>query len=441
MNLRVEEIIEAAGAKVIKALDSSIMLDISTDSRKVNDKNLYLPLKGEKFDGADFIDSALNNGARGYFCSDEKLADKNADYIFLVEDTKTAYLKIANFYKRKVNPVTIAITGSSGKTTTKEMMYSVISEKFKTHKSPLNYNNEIGLCQTLLSMPEDTEVLIVEMGMRGLLEIYVLSECAEPDIAVITNIGSAHIGRLGNLKNIARAKLEIVSHLHPEGLLIANDNILIKKNNHYEGVVRYFGLKSKHLNIIELNSGSSVFEYKGQKYVLNIDGEHNIEDSLAVIEAASKLGISPHVIARGLEKFKQIEKRWEFEKVKGFNIINDSYNANPESVRAAVKTFLKSCDSPKGLVLGDMGELGINEEKYHREIGTYLRQFDFDFLVTVGKLAKTMRVWGKLKNYNFDNNKEAAHYIAENIPEGSNILFKASRSMKLEEIIEELKTI
>lgn len=439
MNFTVDEIIEATDAELIRgAAGEHNRLIISTDSRNVSSNEIYLPLKGERFDGEDFISSAVSNGAIGYFVSNKSKIEQNSKLVFLVEDTKIAYLKLARFYKREINPITIAITGSSGKTTTKEMMHSVASEAFKTHKSILNHNNEIGLCQTLLSMPEDTQILIVEMGMRALGEIELLSEYSEPDIAIIANVGSAHIGRLGSLDNIARAKCEIVSHLNKEGILFAHDNELIKKNNQFEGKTCYFSLLSKDLSNIKLSNSGSTFDYKGQSYKLNTEGEYNIQNAIAVIEAGLKLGINADVIASGLLKYQPIEKRWELNNVCGFNIINDSYNANPESVKAAAKTFLECSEGKKILVLGDMGELGEHEVFYHKEIGRFLEGYNFDGLITIGTLASYIEPANAPFTKKINSCKEAAAYIKESIEEGANIFLKASRSMKFEEIIEEL---
>lgn len=439
MNLTVEEIIRATDANVFGNVDVSLTLDISTDSRNVKKGQIYLPLKGEKFDGHDFISNALENGANGYFTQNEPLQDKG--FALQVEDTKEAYLKIARFYKRKINPITIAITGSSGKTTTKEMMFHIASEKFKTHKSILNHNNEVGLCQTLTSMEPDVQVLIVEMGMRGPGEIELLSEFAEPDIAILTNVGPAHIGRLGSLSNIAAAKLEITKYLHREGTFTAHDDKIIKKFNNFEGKTLYFGLNDKNLKIVELKPTGSSFEYKNQLYKVNLEGEHNIQNALGAIEAGLKLGMSSETIAKGLEKFKPIEKRWEIEEINGLKIINDSYNANPDSVKAALKTFLNLYETPKIIVLGDMGELGDDEKKYHAEIGGFLNNYEYDCLITVGELARSIKPRNKTKSKHFESNEGAAQYIAKNVKKGSNILLKASRSMKFEEIIEELKKI
>ncbi|MDD3238453.1 MAG: UDP-N-acetylmuramoyl-tripeptide--D-alanyl-D-alanine ligase [Candidatus Gastranaerophilales bacterium] len=441
MKLTVEELVKATNAELIKAEDLLSEFSISTDSRTVKKGQIYLPLKGEKFDGAQYIASSLERGASGYFTSDPSLCHEEATCIFLVEDTKIAYLQIARFIRRKYNPITIAITGSSGKTTTKEMMASVASVAFKTHKSILNHNNEIGLCQTILSMPKDTNVLIVEMGMRGLGEIELLSKYAEPDISIIANVGSAHVGRLGSLNNIALAKCEITSHQHKEGTLFAHDDKLIKKNNKYEGETSYFSLDDSALKILELNSTNSVFEYKNQIYKLNIEGEHNIQNALPVINAGLKLGIKPEDITKGLAEFKQIEKRWEMENISGYNVLNDSYNANPDSMAAAIRTFTKSYASPKILVLGDMGELGKDEKKYHNELGHIIATMDYDCLLTFGSLAKFIKPKNMRVRQHFETKNEIVSYIKDNIPKGANILLKASRSMKFEDIIEELKNI
>lgn len=223
MKFNEKEIQTACGAEVLKGLGCEDKFVISTDTRTIKEGEIYLPLKGETFDGEKFIEQALEKGAAGYFTTSGEVFE-NSKVVFKVENTLTAYLRLARYLRRKINPKTVAITGSSGKTTTKEMVYSVLSQKFKTHKTFSNHNNEIGLCQTVLGMPDDTEALIVEMGMRGLGEIELLSKFAEPDFAIITNAGSAHIGRLGSLDNIAKAKSEIVSHLNPDGALIANEN-------------------------------------------------------------------------------------------------------------------------------------------------------------------------------------------------------------------------
>ncbi|CDC20036.1 uDP-N-acetylmuramoyl-tripeptide--D-alanyl-D-alanine ligase [Clostridium sp. CAG:306] len=444
MKFTYDEIVKATGATVLQCASTAGNLTVSTDSRNINDGNFYIPLKGEKFDGHDFIKDAVDKGVRGYFTSDKTLIFPKAKFILYVEDTLIAYLKLALYYKEKINPVTIAITGSSGKTTTKEMMASVMSKGYKIHKSPLNHNNEVGLCQTLLSMPADTEVLILEMGMRGLGEIELLSQYSKPDIAVIANTGTAHIGRLGSVKNIAKAKCEISKYLHEEGLLIAHDTELIRKTNTYQGQTIYVGLDSPELKNVKLHPASSEFDYKNHHYKLNVEGEHNIQNSLFVINAALKLGLNPEKIAAGLENYKPIEKRWQLSHIAGYTVVDDSYNSNPDSLRAAIDTFLSTQDKhgpERWLVLGDMKELGKGERNYHKEIGEFIDKYVNVKLITVGTLARYIAQNSKHISKSFPNNKGVAAFIKSHASEGCAILFKASRSMKFEEIIKELEKL
>lgn len=453
MEFSLEEIIKATNAKVVKnTTDAKTTFTFSTDTRTIKNGEIYLPLKGANFNGEDFIDKALEAGAIGFFISLKGCEEKSTHYSLLtphlilqVEDTLTAYLQLANFYRKKVNPKVVAITGSSGKTTTKEMAYCVASEKFKTHKSELNFNNEIGLCKTILSMPKDTEVLILEMGMRGLGEIELLSKYSEPDIAIIANVGTAHIGRLGSRENIAKAKCEVVKHLKKDGILIAHDDETIKNElihiSHFTFHKHYFSLyDTKFLN---RSIGYSKFEYKNHEYELNIEGDYNVQNALAVIEMGFILGIKPSEINNGLKKYLPLEKRWEIQEIKGFKIINDSYNANPESMKGVVKTVLDIYPPPILFVLGDMGELGEDEVKFHQEIGDFLlaRLKNDINVITVGPLANEITKKLNAKNIfskNFENNLQTSRYILDNVKFGTTIVLKASRSMKLEEIIQEL---
>ena len=316
-------------------------------------------------------------------------------------------------------------------------MYSVFKNAGETVKSILNHNNEIGLCQTLSAIEEKTQYLIIEMGMRGLGEIELLSQYSNPDIAVIVNAGSAHIGRLGSLLNIAIAKFEITKNLKETGVLIAHDNRLIKQINNISDKTIYFSLADKNLEIIEMTQDVCRFNFKNHEYHLNVGGEHNVQNALAVIEAGLFAGLSPELIAKGLSEFAPIEKRWDVQEVKGLKIINDSYNSNPGSVKAALKTFLEYTKGSKVVVLGDMGELGEKEKEYHEELGSFIDNFECDFVLTVGELAKHINPM-RVKVKHFDNKKDLAQFIYVNFDENTNILLKASRFMKFEEIIEEL---
>ena len=435
MKFTVDELRKATDAEIKNGKDGSF--EISTDTRTLKKGDLYLPLKGANFDGENFCDKALEAGAIGCFCTKDNCP---ADFSLKVSDTLTAYLQLANFARKKYNPVIVAITGSSGKTTTKEMVYSVLSEKFRTHKTYSNHNNEIGFCQTVLSMSEDTQVLIVEMGMRGFGEIELICKYAEPDYAIITNAGSAHIGRLGSLDNIAKAKCEITKYL--KQTLIANDNERIKKFANFNGENIFYSISD--VRILEKREGYSKFVYKNREYELNVEGDYNIENSLSAIELGYKLGMSYEEIYKGLGKYHPIEKRWEIQKVNGFDIINDSYNANPESMKASVSTFLELYKNPV-VILGNMGELGENEIEFHKEVGEFIGkkfQGKSGLFITVGNLAKY--IGDELLKYgfkveHFQNNLETSRYILDNLHEDITIFLKASRSMKFEEIIENLK--
>ena len=431
--MKIRELIEATGAKILKQIDEELEVKISTDTRTIGKGDFYLPLKGASFDGEKFIDQAREKGAVGAFSTDEKGT-------FQVDNTLQAYLKLANFRRKKLNPTVVAITGSSGKTTTKELVASVLEEKFKTFKTPLNHNNEIGFCQTIFEAPDDTEILVLEMGMRGLGEIELLSKYSEPDITIISNDGTAHIGRLGSIENIAKAKCEIVKYQRGN-TFIAHDDEIIKNTVEFDGEKIFYSMKD--VKILEKNAHYSKFEYQGNIYELNVGGDYNIENALSAINTGLKLGMSVNEIQAGLKKYKPIEKRWEAVTAGGYKLINDSYNANPESMRAFVDTISELYKNYV-IILGDMGELGEQEELYHRELGRYINKKSLSKsaqVLSVGKLSK--KITDEITNFkteHFGTITEVCAYIKSSVDVESTIFLKASRSMKFEQIIEGLKT-
>ena len=291
--MKIRDLIFVTGAIVSdKSIDMDMEVIISTDTRTIKKGDFYLPLKGASFDGEKFIDQALQKGAVGaFYTNDDNIKNiQNTNVVLIkVGSTLETYLKLANYRRNKLNYKVVAVTGSSGKTTTKELVASVLSEKYKTFKTPLNHNNEIGFCQTIFEAPDDTEVLVLEMGMRGLGEIELLSKYAEPDITIISNVGTAHIGRLGSRENIAKAKCEIVKYQRGN-VFIAHDDELIKKTVEFSGEKIYYSLND--VNILEKSEHYSKFEYKGNIYELNVGGEYNIENALSAINAGMKLGLS-----------------------------------------------------------------------------------------------------------------------------------------------------
>ncbi len=449
MKFQISEILSATGGKLLVENNLTGNFSISTDSRTIHHEEIFLPLTGENFDGHDYIDTALEKGARGYFIDKKhsetfKDNDDSVKFVIEVENTLEAYLKLANFVRRKINPVVVAVTGSSGKTTVKEMIWHVLSKSYKTHKSMLNHNNEVGLCQTMLSMPSDTEILVSEMGMRGKGEIEVLSKYAQPDIAVISNIGTAHIGRLGSIDNIARAKCEITKYLNREGVLIAIDNDILKNHIDWKRKSVYFSDKeNENFKILKSNDLNSEFMYKNHLYKINAAGKHNITNALAAIETALSLGMSPLKISLGLLEFKPAQDRGSVIKLSnGAIIVNDCYNANPDSVKAAVNSFVENYNSlNKIIILGDMAELGNYEKKFHTEIGKFLKEKTFSELITVGKSAKITadEVKGNsIKVKTFEKTEDVYPYLQNTLQNGTSVLIKGSRCMHLESIADNL---
>lgn len=425
--MKIRELIDATGAKVLKECDLEQEVRISTDTRTIQSGDFYLPLKGASFDGEKFIEQAIEKGAVGAFCTGE-------GGTLQVKDTREAYLQLANYRRRKLDFTVVAITGSSGKTTTKELVAATLSEKFRTFKTPLNHNNEIGFCQTIFETFDDTEVLVLEMGMRGFGEIELLSKYAEPDITVISNVGTAHIGRLGSRENIAKAKCEIVKHQRGN-VFIAHDDELIRKTVDFSGEKIFYSLKD--VKILEKDTNYSKFEYRANVYELNVGGDYNIENALAAINVGEALKMTVEEIQEGLKKYHPIEKRWEAVNSGGYEIINDSYNANPESMRAFIDTI---CELYKDyvIILGDMGELGEDEIRYHRELGEYISQKGIGkTVISIGSLSKN--ITDACSGVHFDTVEEAVDFIRKNISKDKKIFLKASRSMKFERIIEELK--
>ncbi len=431
--MKIKDLIQATNAKVLKNIDENLEVKISTDTRTISKGDFYLPLKGASFDGEKFISQALEKGAIGAFSTTDEGTLK-------VNNTLEAYLKLANYRRNKLNFKVVAITGSSGKTTTKELVASALSEKFKTFKTPLNHNNEIGFCQTIFEAPEDTEVLVLEMGMRGLGEIELLSKYSEPDITIISNVGTAHIGRLGSRENIAKAKCEIVKYQRGN-VFIAHDDELIKKTVQFDGKKIFYSIGD--VKIIEKTANYSKFEYENNIYELNVGGDYNIENALSAINAGLELGMNITEIQKGLKKYKPIEKRWEAINAGGFEIINDSYNANPESMRAFIDTIFEHYKD-YAIVLGDMGELGNEEITYHRELGKYINSHKLlnknCKILSVGDLSKN--ITDEINNCfskHFNSIEKVVLFIKNNLQKSTKLFLKASRSMKFERIIEELK--
>ncbi|UHA60825.1 UDP-N-acetylmuramoyl-tripeptide--D-alanyl-D-alanine ligase [Metabacillus litoralis] len=421
---------------------------VTTDSRKVEDDNLFFPLVGDVFNGHEFVDKAISNRAQAVIWQKtEKNPPKEVPVIF-VDDTLVALQALATAYINELpNLKIIGITGSNGKTTTKDMVAAVLETTYKVHKTQGNFNNHIGLPLTVLSMSEDTEVAVLEMGMSGKGEIELLSNIAHPDVAVITNIGEAHLMDLGSREGIAEAKLEITKGLKQDGLFIYHgDEPLLQE--------RVPGMSLKTATFGEASSNDyyptkitqeptgTLFEVNNEEYFIPVLGKHNVWNALAAYAVADSFGIEKDAIKKGFSSMKLTGMRLELiQAINGASIINDAYNASPTSMLAAIDLIenLKGFDQ-KIVVLGDMLELGDDEVEYHRQVGREIKQNNISHIFTYGKLGKEIANGAKENQpvntvHHYDHKDELIKHLQSIVKEKDIVLVKASRGMKLEEVV------
>ena len=463
MNLKIKDILNCTNGKLIIGNDDYECINYSKDTRTINKHDTYIGIKGENFDGNLFWKDALDKGADVVIVNEIEISeeakekyDKENKNIIVVKDTIIALGKMAKLKREMYGKSlkVIGVTGSVGKTSTKDMLANVISQKYKTLKTEGNYNNNIGLPLTILRL-QDEEVAVIEMGMNHLGEISYLSKIAKPDISVITNVGTAHIGNLGSKENILKAKLEILDGMENKVLIINNDNDLLHNwdiTNKHNVKVHTFGIKEKQectAENIELNETSSEFTciYNSEKFKITVPvyGEHFILNSLCAVSVGKLLDISNVQIVEGIKTFKLTAKRMEIHHLKNnITIINDSYNANFESMKAALLSLNNINCQRKIAVLGDMFELGNFAEKLHREIGIEIAKTSINKIFLIGDNSKYIAEEAVNRGYNkdniciFSNNDELYEYIKNNILEGDTLLFKASNGMKLFNVVEKL---
>ncbi|MGL5647720.1 MAG: UDP-N-acetylmuramoyl-tripeptide--D-alanyl-D-alanine ligase [Clostridium sp.] len=450
MELSVKEIKEYAKGEFLTNVVEKEIKELSTDTRKIKEGDVFLALKGANFNGNEYIEKAFELGA-AVCIIDEVLFDveKYKDKVIIkVEDTKKALLDIANGYREKLKIKVIGITGSTGKTSTKDLTTAFLSGKYKVFKTKGNFNNEIGMPLMILQLDSSYDIAVLEMGMSDFNEIHNLVKCAKPDIALITNIGISHIENLKTRDNILKAKMEITDFFTEKNTLIVNaedDKLVGIKDNGYE-VVKV-GYNSKYeCYATDINASLEKTEftlnYKGEKTRISLDmvGKHNVLNALLGIEAGFKLGLTIEEMKKGLSNLEATSMRLEFIDGKTVNIINDCYNASPDSMRAGLDV-LKMKDGRKVAILGTMLQLGDEGHKAHREVGEYANNI-VDLLIVTGDFKEDFKEGFEKDSIKLYNTKVNLIEDLKNvIKENDNILVKASRGEKYEDIVRELKNI
>ena len=457
--ITIREIIAAVDGKLLgefTALDQTVT-HVFTDSRKPDPGALFIPLVGERFDGHAFINDALEGGAAGCFTQRERESYLPGKFYIKVNSTQKALRDLARWYKKRFDIPFVAITGSVGKTTTKDMVAAVLGERFKVLKTEGNFNNEVGLPLTLLRLNSTHEICVLEMGMNHFGEIEYLSAIVEPDVAVITNIGDSHIENLGSRENILKAKCEIFSHMDPEkGFVILNgDDPLLS------GLRPTLAFDTVSVGTAEgLEYRATDVSADGEKSVCchvttpstDFDaqipalGSHMLYPTLTATAVAEHFGMTCEEIARGILRFAPTKMRMNIlKRGNGITILNDTYNANPQSMRAAVEVLSKSGGGYKLAVLGDMFELGPFAPVLHAGVGAYLGKAGVDCLVAVGEQSR--HIYEAARDalvpevHWYATKEEAKPVLAELVRPNATILVKASRGMAFEELVEYLKSI
>ena len=441
MKLTVKKILEITKGQLITGDENLEIESYSKDTRTIKKNDCYIGIIGETFDGNLFWEDAKEKGACACLLDsfEGKIEEKDPFTIILVSDTIAAIQALAHYVRIESHAKVVAITGSAGKTSTKDMIASVLEEKYKILKTPGNLNGQIGLPLNILAY-KDEPVWVLEMGMNDFGQLKELSSIASPDVAVITNIGTAHIGILGSRENILKAKLEILEGMNDKGVLVLNgDNDLLKTVKTDLKQVT-FGLESGNDIVatdIKMDGEKTICKIENNEIEIPVMGEVFVYNALAAYAVGKLFSLTPEEIKNGIASFQMSNNRMNTIKTAKFTIINDTYNANPDSVKSAIKT-LGTFKNRKVAILGDMLELGENEKKYHQEIGEFCNE-KIDVLITIGVLSKNMFDKFTKEKYFFKTNEEAETKLKDILKQDDVILVKASHSMKLDTIVNFLK--
>ena len=433
-----------------EAAKEKTIAEITTDSRKAGKDSLFVAIKGERVDAHKFIPAVFEQGALCVI-SEQELADPAGAYI-QVDSSLQAIKDIAEFYRKQLDIKVVGITGSVGKTSTKEMIASVLSEKYRVLKTLGNFNNELGLPLTVFRLREEDEIAVLEMGISHFGEMHRLSKIARPDICVITNIGQCHLEFLGDRDGVLKAKSEIFDYLAPAGTIVLNgDDDKLATLQEVKGIQPvFFGIDSdRMISATQIHSlglkGIACRICTGQgdfDVTIPIPGYHMVYNALAGTAVGLSLGMTTEEIKRGIEKLESLSGRFHIIETDNYTVVDDCYNANPVSMKASLKV-LGDALGRKVAILGDMGELGENEQQLHEEVGVAAGQQGIQMLICVGALSEGMAKAARETNPQMEvihkqTLEEAIDSLPQYLKQGDTILVKASHFMHFEKIVEVL---
>lgn len=442
MKLTIKEIAQVLGISGI--VDEREISSVEFDSRKIEKDGLFVPLPGTR-DGHDFVRAAKENGAIATLWQKDRVEVPSDLVVLPVADVTKAFQTLAQYYKQKIGPKTVAITGSNGKTTTKDMTASVLAQKYRTYKTQGNYNNDLGVPYTMLHMPDDTEVLILEMGMDHAGEIHFLSQLGQPDVAAITLIGEAHLENLGSRKNIAKAKMEIVDGLAKDGVLFvpADEPLLADLIAPISQEVQTFGLAQGDLQatIINETSESTSFVVNEETFVIPVLGGYNVKNALIAYGVGRYLGLSSEQIKNGLAQVELTKNRTQWLQAKnGAKLLSDVYNANPTAMRLVLESFGRlTLPGRRIAVLADMLELGPDSLAMHASMAeAIVDRYDFVYLYgeQMQALANRLTELNVPHAYFIPAQRQAfLEQVQQEIQPTDNVILKGSNGMQLSELV------
>ncbi|MGH4120069.1 UDP-N-acetylmuramoyl-tripeptide--D-alanyl-D-alanine ligase [Clostridium sp.] len=445
-----DEIIEATGGELIVKGTNALCNNVSIDTRAISDNDIFIALKGENFNANDFVLQASKSGASICIVDEVKFKNTELDMktsVIMVQDTNVAIMQLAKFYINKLNIKVVGITGSTGKTSTKDLVAAVLGSKFKVFKTLGNFNNEIGLPMMIFKLDSTFDVAVLEMGMSDFGEIHRLCDVARPNIGIITNIGMSHIENLKTRENILKAKMEITDFFNKDSVLIVNsDNDLLegittsKSKLIKTGIDSIAEYKAVDLNIYQEKITFNILE-AGKLIVktieVDIPGRHNVLNSLLAVACAREMGMNYDEIAGGFKKLEATSMRLDIIKGNKFTIVNDCYNASPDSMIAAIDVLCNISGKSKIAILGTMRELGTSSFQAHKQVGAYARDKNIDLLITLGEFNQAYSEgFVDINKYrSFETYDEVISFLEGILSEDDVVLVKASRYMKFESIV------